>query len=87
LDESAWCGWQFDRPDLKEGFALFPALKMSSNNFQCPPSNIRYDVSFAETFDAKQERVLTSEALRNLQIEITSAPGTMLIRYYKTKLK
>jgi alpha-galactosidase len=88
FDQSKWCGWQFDRPDLSAGYAIFfRRPKSSASTFDAglkglDPST-SYEVSFSEAYDVKEKRVMTGAALRNLRVEIGSAPGVMLVRYRK----
>jgi hypothetical protein len=44
-------------------------------------SNADYEVTFAETYDVKEKRVITGAELGKLRVEIGSAPGVMLVRY------
>ena len=85
-DEQAWSGWQFDRPDLKGGFAVFfrrslspqPTLETGLRGLD-PAAN--YDVTFARTYDIGEKRRMTGEQLMHLRVEIESKPGSLLIRY------
>jgi alpha-galactosidase len=90
FDETAWCAWQFDRPDLKAGFGIF--LRRPRSEQSIFESTLRgldlkgtYEVTFAETFDVKEKRVMSGAALGHLRVEIGSAPGVMLVRYRKIK--
>jgi alpha-galactosidase len=86
VDESRWCGWQFDRADLGEGFAMLfrrPACGEKSQEIALnglDPSAV-YDVSFAETYDISRTSAHTGQALGQLKVEIDAAPGSILIRY------
>jgi alpha-galactosidase len=88
LDERAWCGWQFDRPDLGGGFALF--FRRPKNEQSTLDTGLRgldpganYQVSFAETYDVKESRMMSGAQLARLRVEIGSAPGSLLVRYRK----
>jgi alpha-galactosidase len=88
FDESKWCGWQFDRPDLKAGYAIF--FRRSQSSLSAMDAALRgldpaasYDVTFSEAYDVKQKRVMTGAALAHLRVKIDPAPGAMLIRYRK----
>ena len=88
FDESKWCGWQFDRPDLKAGYAIFFRRSKSSVSamdaaLRGLDPKARYEVTFSEAYDVTEKRVMTGAALGNLRVEIGSAPGVMLIRYRK----
>ena len=86
LDESAWAGWEFHRPDLKGGFAVFfrrplsqqPALETRLRGLDPAAS---YDVTFAKDYEISEKRRMTGEQLMHLRAEITSTPGSLLIRY------
>lgn len=87
-DESVWCGWQFDRPDLGAGFALFfRRPQCASQTFNASLRGIdpqaAYEVAFKETFYVKEQRTVTGAQLADLPIEIDSAPGSLLILYRK----
>jgi alpha-galactosidase len=88
LQPDIWCAWQFDRPDLDGGFAMFfrrPDSKRStfSANLRGIDPKSSYDVSFAETYDVQSKRVMTGVALQHLQVTIQKAPGSLLVRYEK----
>jgi alpha-galactosidase len=88
LSERLWCVWQFDRPDLGRGFVL--CFRRS----QCPYSacdvslralapSAQYEVTFAESYDMKDRRILTGRELTQLKVEIGQKPGSTLVRYTK----
>lgn len=88
LQPDIWCGWQFDRPDLNGGFAMFfrrPESKRSAfkADLHGIDSKLSYEVSFAETYDVKLKRVMTGADLQHLQVSIQQAPGSLLVRYEK----
>jgi alpha-galactosidase len=86
LDEHAWAGWQFHRPDLKGGFAVFfrrplsqqPALETGLMGLDRASS---YDVTFARDYEVSEKRRMTGDQLMHLRVEVDSTPGSMLIRY------
>jgi alpha-galactosidase len=84
-DERSWCAWQFDRPDLGEGFAMFfrrsQAEETLSTGLRGISPRANYQVSFAETYDVKEERTMAGAALIRVSVKISSAPGSMLVRY------
>jgi len=89
LQPDVWCGWQFDRPDLKAGFAMFLRRpKSDESTFRASLHGIEpgavYKVSLAETYDAGRQRTMTGAELQNLQIAIEKAPGSLLMRYQKS---
>jgi hypothetical protein len=88
--ENAWCAWQFDRPDLEAGYTIFFRRPKSSEAafdaaLRGVDSNSDYEVTFAETYDVKEKRVITGAELGKLRVEIGSAPGVMLVRYRRVK--
>ena len=44
-----------------------------------------YEVTFAETYDVKANRVMTGAELSNLNVDIATAPGSVMIRYRKAQ--
>jgi alpha-galactosidase len=88
FDESKWCGWQFDRPDLKAGYAIFfrrskSAVSALDASLRGLDPKARYEVTFSDAYDVTEKRVMTGGALGSLGVKIGSAPGVMLIRYRK----
>ena len=86
LDERQWCGWQFDRPDLGEGFAMCFRRSQSPKSarevaLRALEPNARYEVTFAETYVAKEKRLMTGGELAKLNVQIGQRPGSVLIRY------
>jgi alpha-galactosidase len=86
IEQDAWCGWQFNRSDLKAGFAmLFRRPKSAQKSYEAKLQGIdlnsSYDVSFAETYDAGSKRVMTGNELAHLHVDIKQAPGSLLVRY------
>jgi alpha-galactosidase len=89
LQPDIWCGWQFNRPDLKAGFAMFfRRPKSAQATYQAKLQGIdpksSYEVTFAETFDVGSKRVMTGAELAHLKVDIDHAPGSLLVRYEKT---
>ena len=75
LEPDAWCGWQFNRPDLHGGFAMFfRRPKSAKTSYEAMLQGIdpkaSYDVSFAETYDATSKRVMTGSELAHLRLDI-----------------
>lgn len=86
--DEAWCGWQFDRPELGRGFAmLFRRPKASDSTVTIGLRGLdpeaSYEVELRETFEAKEKQTLTGATLARLGIAINSAPGSMLVIYHK----
>jgi alpha-galactosidase len=90
FNESTWCAWQFDRPDLQAGYAIFfrrpknpvPAFEADLRGLDPKAS---YEITFSESYDVKEKRTMIGAELGKLRVEIGSAPGVMLVRYRKIK--
>jgi alpha-galactosidase len=86
LDERAWAGWEFYRPDLEAGFAVFfrrplsqqTTLETSLHGLD-PAAN--YDVRFMRTYEPGDKRTMTGKQLMNLRVEIETKPGSLLIKF------
>jgi alpha-galactosidase len=90
IEQDTWCGWQFNRPDLNAGFAMFfrrPKSTQASYEAKLQGINPKspYEVSFAETYDVGSKRVMTGSELAHLHVDINHAPGSLLLRYRQTK--
>jgi alpha-galactosidase len=83
LDERQWCGWQFHRGDLGQGFAML--FRRAKSAYAAMDLGLRgiepkadYEVTFA---DANKKQRMTGAALAKLRVEINSAPASALIIY------
>ena len=79
FQQDTWCGWQFNRPDLNAGFAMFFRRPKSAQagyeaNLQGIDPKSSYEVSFAETYDIRSTRVITGSELAHLHVDINQAP-------------
>jgi alpha-galactosidase len=88
FDQTSWCGWQFDRPDLKSGYAIFfRRPKSIASSFEASlkgvEANVSYEVTFSDAYAVAKKHVMTGAGLGKLRVEIGSAPGVMLVRYRK----
>jgi alpha-galactosidase len=85
LDESQWCGWQFDRPDLGQGFAmLFRRPKSQYTTVQVALHGLDRKAKYEVTFvDAKKKLMLTGAELATLRVDSDKSPGSVLIKYRK----
>ncbi len=88
LDEHAWAGWEFYRPDVNAGFAVLFRRSLSTEpSFEAalrglnPAAN--YDVTFARTYEVGEKRTMTGKQLKHLRVDIDTAPGSVLIRFKK----
>jgi alpha-galactosidase len=86
LDETQWCAWQFDRPDMNEGFAMFFRRPQSPyTTTEVALRGLEPSSTYTVTFvDAEREITATGAELGKLRVEIPTAPGTMLVRYKRT---
>jgi alpha-galactosidase len=87
-DPTAWCAYQFDRPDLKEGFAVY--LRRHESQFISMEANLKgldpaaiYDVAVTSTFDAPPRQKMSGAELSRFKIVIEEKPGSALLRYTK----
>jgi PKD repeat protein len=84
--EQAWCGWQFDRPELGRGFGMVFRRAKAANSaadvkLRGLDPKAMYEVEFRDSYAAKKKAKMTGAALAQQRIEIGSAPGSMLILY------
>jgi hypothetical protein len=85
VNEDTWCAWQFDRPELGRGFAMFfrrPKAKETSFKAALHGLDLKatYEVTFADS--AKKQKLSGSE-LSRFKCEIPAAPGSSLVIYRK----
>jgi len=92
LDDHHWIGWQFDRPELGQGFAVF--FRRPGSPYVAVDAGLRgldpkapYEVTFAETYEPKETKRMTGAELGKLRVEIGTAPGSLLIRYRNAERK
>lgn len=84
--DNDWCAWQFHRSDLAAGYALVfrrPKSPQSSItvSLQALDPTAKYEVTFAESYDVTGHRTMTGNELAKLHVELSSAPGSVLVRY------
>lgn len=84
-DEAQWCGWQFDRPDLGRGFAMY--FRRPKSRCITLESGLRgldqeavYEVTFA---DRKTMKTMTGREFATMPVTVRKAPGSVLITYKK----
>ena len=86
LDETQWCAWQFDRPELGRGYAVF--FRRSASTVSALSAGLHglepkaaYEVKFV---DSGTQQTFTGAALaQGLSVVIPAAPGSALIEYRK----
>ncbi|MHB0999899.1 MAG: alpha-galactosidase [Armatimonadota bacterium] len=84
-DEAQWCAWQFDRPDLGEGFAMYfrrPKCRYMAleSGLQGLDPDATYDVTFVDT---KTKKTMSGKELAVMPVTVRTVPGSALIRYKK----
>jgi len=83
VSEDAWCAWQFDRPELGRGFAMFfrrpqaPAATLDVV-LRGLDAKAAYDVTFV---DEGRTQKLTGEQFSSLKVRIPTAPGALVVTY------
>ncbi len=83
LDERQWCGWQYDRPEIGRGFAMF--FRRSESPYSSVDVGLRgldpnaeYEVEFV---DSKTRRTMSGADLSRLRVEIGDRASSMLVKY------
>jgi alpha-galactosidase len=89
-DPNAWCAYQFDRPDLGEGFAVY--LRRHESQFVTMEAYLKgldpvavYEVGVTSTFDVPPRQRMSGADLLHFKITIEEKPGSMLLRYKKVQ--
>jgi alpha-galactosidase len=87
LDEAHWCAWQFHRPDLDQGMALFLRRPNSPDSelevsLRGLGAEARYRVRYEDTAECV---VAAGRDLSPLRVGIPAAPGSCLITYAAIK--
>jgi len=85
-DEHAWAGWEFYRPDLKAGFAVFfrrPLSQQSAREvtLQGLDPKANYEVTLAQNYEAGEKQTMSGEQLMHLRVDIDTKPGSLLVKY------
>ena len=71
-NDQVWCGWQFDRPELGRGFAMFfrrpqsPYASVEVALHGLDPQ-AKYELEFRETYAVKAKRTMTGAQLARLR--------------------
>jgi len=84
-DERAWMAWQFYRPDLGRGFAMFfrrpkVAETTFTANLRALDAEAKYEVHLV---DADKTMAMTGKELKSFTIEAPEAPSSVLLTYRK----
>ncbi|HXI16660.1 MAG TPA: glycoside hydrolase family 36 protein [Chloroflexota bacterium] len=85
-----WCSYQYHRPDLGEGFAMF--LRRHQSPFTTMQTALRgidaqahYEVSFAPDFEEAPHQILPGADLLRLMVSVPQAPGSLLMHYRRVE--
>jgi alpha-galactosidase len=87
---SDWCAYQFDRPDLGEGMALFfrrhesPYLSVEARLEALDPK-ATYQYTVSSDYKTPKPKRASGAELAVMPIEIGEAPGCALLRYRELK--
>ncbi len=86
--ERSWCAWQYDRPDLGQGFAM--VFRRARSEYLAADVGLRgldpkakYEVTLAETYQSEPTRSMSGSELAPLRITLDTAPASMLVTYRK----
>ena len=76
---------EFHRP-LGQSFVLFFRRSASPEpaydvRLQAVDPDAQYEVTFAETYEVKEKRLMAGRQLASFRVEIQRAPGSLLLRY------
>lgn len=86
LADHDWCAYQYHRPDLQAGIALFfrrhespfPTMEVS---LQAIEPEAHYEVGLTDTFDDPPRKAMSGADLSRIKITIPEAPGSILLLY------
>ncbi|MEW6746681.1 MAG: alpha-galactosidase [Planctomycetota bacterium] len=85
VDEDQWCGWQFDRPDLGQGFAM--VFRRAQSQYSGADISLRgldaqasYEVEFV---DSSEKRPMKGAELAHLAIKLEKPASCILVKYRK----
>ena len=86
-DESHWMAWQFDRPDLGQGFAMiFRRAKVSETSFVAQLQGLDAQASYeVHLVDETKTLTLTGADLSAYPIEVPQASSSVLLTYRKVQ--
>jgi alpha-galactosidase len=81
-----WCAYQYHRPDLDAGFAVFfrrpespfPAMEVALRGLG---ADGRYEISLSPGYEEGSRRDVSAQDLRALAVSIPNRPGSVLLRY------
>jgi len=90
VDPSQWFAYQYNRPDLGTGCALYFRRKQCRTPTICAglraiDPEALYAVSTSDTFDTPPSREMTGAELASLAVFAELAPAAVLLRYERVK--
>ncbi|MGI4789461.1 MAG: alpha-galactosidase [Janthinobacterium lividum] len=86
LDETQWCAWQFDRPELGQGYAVFfrraqsQSASMTAGLHGLDPK-ASYEVTFVDA--GTKQKMTGADLMHGLHAAIPVMPGSALVMYRK----
>ncbi|HDS74234.1 MAG TPA: alpha-galactosidase, partial [Firmicutes bacterium] len=88
VEEHDWCAYQFDRPDLGTGCAIFlrrhespyPSVVAGLRNID---TDARYEISLSRVYEHGSFHQIGAWDLKRLTVSIPTAPGSLLLEYRK----
>jgi len=88
VEDHDWCAYQFDRPDLGTGCAIFlrrhespyPSMAAGLRNIDM---DARYEISLSRMYERGQFHQIGTWDLKRLTVSIPTAPGSLLLEYRK----
>jgi len=84
-----WCAYQYDRPDMGEGFAVFlrrhesPFSTMTGPGLRAIDPDGSYQVGLTSGYDDPPRHRMSGRELLALPIHIADVPGSLLLLYSK----
>jgi alpha-galactosidase len=91
LSDSAWTGWQWDRPALKDGVAILlrrphsPAAVMPLGLQHLEPAST-YEVEVRTAYGRGRQLQMKGRELNGFQVKLTEAPASVLV-FYRRKTR
>jgi alpha-galactosidase len=91
LSDSAWTGWQWDRPALKDGVVILlrrphsPAAVMPLGLQHLEPAST-YEVEVRTAYGRGRQLQMKGRELNGFQVKLTEAPASVLV-FYRRKTR
>jgi hypothetical protein len=89
MDQTHFAAWQFDRPEIGEGFAvILRRAKCDAEQFPLALQGLepkgRYEVQFYRSYDLESSREMAGAELAQLQVNIPQLNASCLVQYRKS---